>query len=160
MFLLHFSVFHPILKKRCFWTSFGSLLASIFASFWLPGVPRGSPWHPKGRFGDLFLNTCFSYSFLMDSGCPPGPLPPPVRIVVGSSAAGVFGSLGCQLGFPPARERIFRISRHLSLVKEVTSVTSFWHLPLCDRCRNIRRRFPEISGKGNRCFYKPHASRA
>ena len=72
MFSLHFSVFRPILKKRRFWTSFGSLLASILASFWLPGAPRGSPWHPKGRFRNLFLSTCCSYRFLVDFGCPPG----------------------------------------------------------------------------------------
>ena len=78
MFCLHFSVFRPILKKRCFWTSFGSLLVSILASFWLPGAPRGSPWHPKGRFRDLFLSTCFSCRFLVDFGCPPGP-PKPTR---------------------------------------------------------------------------------
>ena len=71
MFSLHFSVFRPILKKQRFWTSFGSLLVSILASFWLPGAPRGSPWHPKGRFRDLFLSTCFSYRFLMNLGWPP-----------------------------------------------------------------------------------------
>ena len=72
LFSLHLSVFRPILKKRRFWTSFGSLLASILASFLLPGAPRGSPWRPKGRFRDLFLSTCFSYRFLNDFGCPPG----------------------------------------------------------------------------------------
>ena len=44
----------------------------MLASFWLQGAAPGSPWHPKGRFRDLFLSTCFSYRFLVDFGCPSG----------------------------------------------------------------------------------------